>query len=436
VLCENRSATWNDVRCQPTPVRVPGLPRLAAPTGGTIASQRAAPRRDSTRVLASRREVRVVFPRDTARGWGWSASTARDYQPEYVWSMTVDGFDGPTTLLLRVGRRDSLARDFPSLDSLVAAGRATRCTGGMSLICRDSGVTATVDGDRVVLTLRDSARIVELFGLRPESVQVRRSVPEEPYDYRSESARVEYVEPQIPQPDAAFRAAAARRRRAHEAAINWVSRSIQSGSVRGNGALWLAVGDSVEVHVAEMRCAYDSCYEGGQVASDSGWRMADSGIALLRVPSAADARRRWFGGTGVYARVVALRPGHTTLRVLGLRGPADTMPSREPVPREVSVAVVVTPPVARVEIGPHPDTVATNGTLEMKIRVIDRAGRVIRGAPVVVAGLWGPNSMGFAADTIVRHVVRGPPGRRTLVASFGGRADTTWIQVVGGPSPR
>src|SRR5690348_15400199 len=97
----------------------------------TIASltSRAAPAQ--TRVIVNRREVRVTFPRDTAHTWGWSERKDPGYYPFYIWSISVDGMDGPRSLSLHAGRRGDEARHFASLASLVAAGEASLCLPGM-----------------------------------------------------------------------------------------------------------------------------------------------------------------------------------------------------------------------------------------------------------------------------------------------------------------
>jgi hypothetical protein len=218
VPCESRSAYWGDVRCQPTPVRVPGLPRLIArrsPAAGSgVPVAVAPPDLRGTRVLVSRREVRVVFPRETDGAWGWPGSANSNRDVTYRWSISTAGIMGARDLGLMVIREGGRARDFSSLEALVAEGRAQLCdAGSMFGACTDSGVTASVDSGRVVLVLRDSARIAELFGLRQGRVRPIRSAPEEPFTLPMETVHVEYVAPQIPAPTAALRTEVERRRR-------------------------------------------------------------------------------------------------------------------------------------------------------------------------------------------------------------------------------
>ncbi|HET7550675.1 MAG TPA: hypothetical protein VFK04_05250 [Gemmatimonadaceae bacterium] len=430
VLCENRSAHWKDVECQPTPQRVPGLPRLIARHRSGAAVPGSVPRRsrDSTRVLVSRRELRVIFPRDTARAWGWSASRANDYRPWYSWSIGVSGIDGPGNIELRVDRADSSARDFPSLESLVAAGLAQLCEPGMVRYCTDSRVAAHVDSGRVTLVMRDSARIADLFGLRPGWVWPRRHAPEAQDDFTPDSVRVEYVDPQIPVPDSALLADAARRRRAYEERARWIRRYIDGGT-RSDGALWLVVGESTFVRVNEMRCHFDVCGGGGSVASDSGWSVADTSIAQLRALSPRDPLRTYYRShpTGY---LIGRRPGRTTLHVRGLHGAADTMPSHTPVEHALSLDVVVTPRIGRIEFEPHADTISVGERLELSVRVVDRSGKVIENAPVPIVAVDGKERQRYDRGSPTIIYFYGTPGRRMLVATLGGRADTSYVEVV------
>ena len=128
------------------------------------------------------------------------------------------------------------------------AGQARPC---VPVLLGRLGVTAAVDGNRVVLTLRTREAITRLFGLRPDSVGVERRGAED--DWRSPvRVKVQYVSPQIPTPDSAFRAEAARAKRRYLASINWITRGI-SGGQSGSGAIWIAIGDSSPINVSEMR---------------------------------------------------------------------------------------------------------------------------------------------------------------------------------------
>ncbi|HKG95640.1 MAG TPA: hypothetical protein VKA84_27265 [Gemmatimonadaceae bacterium] len=436
VLCQNRSPQWKDVRCQPTPTRVVGLPRLAAPRASSAIA--GAPELRG-RVLASAREVRIIFPRDTARAWGWSERDDPSVSAGYVWHVVVDGLDGPESISLQAGRGyGGGARDFPSLDSLVAAGWTLHCAAGagMSGDCARDVVAARVEAGRVVLTMRDSATIRRLFGMRPPFVRLWHARPDAESRGDVDSVRVEYVAPQLPAPDAAMRAEAAPRRRRYEARVNEITRHISAGRADLAGGvvseLWLAVGDTALLYVSEAHCSFDACgVHPSASVLDSGWSVTDSTVVALRNPP--EPPRLGRSGTGSsapapVAAAVALRPGRTELRVRGLHSPADTMPSRTPVPRELRRRVVVTPPVGRVRIAPLPDSVYVGDTVDVRVRVTDRAGRPIEGAPAGLLVTGGSMNRFWTAAGPVRFVPTAP-GRLRLIASFASFADTLTLDV-------
>lgn len=428
--CDNRSTQWRDVRCQATPVRVPALPPLAAPA---VAPRRIVPP-EPVRVRVSRREVRIVFPADTARAWGWSERQDPNYLPAYAWGVMVEGMDGTRTLSARAGRVDRESRDFPSLERLVQVARAQLCSGGMIAQCSDSGMRASVEDGRVVLTLRDSARIARLFGMRPAFVSTWQQRPEEGYRFSRDSVRVEYVSPRIPAPDAATRADAARSRRRFEESIHLVSRYIAGGSDRW-GRLWLVVGDSAAVHVDEMRCTYDACISSPAIVGDSGWTIDDPRVARVQSAGrdARDAELLAMSGRP-HRYVTALRPGRTTLRVRGVHGPSDTAASRQPPQRKLEREIIVTPPVGRVEIVPRPDTVRVREPFTLRVRVVDRAGNEIAGVPATLESLDGDGRYVRDASGPVQMILTSP-GRTRLVARLGVHTDTLTVTVVAPESP-
>ncbi|HEX8394158.1 MAG TPA: hypothetical protein VF665_17575 [Longimicrobium sp.] len=435
VTCENRSPHWKDTQCQPGPQPVSGLPRLAPPVrpgvaaaGGAGADSLGA---GSTRIFASRRELRVVFPRDTAREWGWTELEDRNYSPWYAWTVSIDGMDGPRSLSVNIGRGygQPFARRFGSLAELVSAAGASYCSPGMFQDCSRADISAAVQDQRVVITLRDSAIIARLVGLRPEWAQVWQSRPEVPTRFRQDSARIEYVDPQVPQPDSALRAEGAASRRRYEAEVNSIRRYI-SGPTHGRDGVWLAVGDSAALVVGETRCHFDVCSSYNPVESDSGWAVGDSSIISLR-PVVAGRRRVWREGPSI--SVVARRIGRTTVRVRGLRGPGDTLPSREPVARSLEVQVRVTPPVARVEFTGREARGVVGQPVRLRVRVIDTRGRVIAGAPVSVLVEGGRYRRGMGASELEGFRFDAP-GRHTFIATYGSHADTLVVDVAPAPA--
>jgi hypothetical protein len=420
-LCVNRSATWKDVRCQPIPVRVAGLATLAPPIASTG-------KRDSlrARVRVSRRELRAEFHTDDMRGWGWPAGRS-GYASRYSWSLRVAGMDGPRTLLVILESYEPGAREFSSLAELIAAARAIHCSDGMLGDCDISGISATTDGDAVVLVLRDSARIARLFGMRPAFVQAWEKRPESDRS-SSDSVRVEYVEPMLPEPDAAMRADAAQSLRRHEERISRVSRFIDASGDHGT-ALWLVVGDSMGVYVNESHCKYDSCYVGAYPSpTDSGWSVTDPTIARLQplVPDSA----RGFGLDAYDARWVlkALRPGRTSLRVHGVHSASDSAASARPPQHVLERDVLVTRPIGRIEITPRPDTVGAHRPLVLTTRVVDIDGQPIADVPVTISvqdsGNYGSLSLTPTPITLISK------GRKRIVASTRRHADTLTVTVV------
>ena len=431
VRCENRSPEWKDEQCQPTPVRIDRLPALAAPpsreTLEEAAIRRGRERDDelrTTRVLVSAGEVRVIFPADTSRAWGWAAPGRRDRSSQYYWGAYMDGIDGPRSLALGVSGGDSTTRAFANLRSLVASDKPGLCTGGMIVHCDPLGTSARVDGNRVVLTLRQPETITRLFGLRPDSVGVERTGPED--DWRPPvRVKVQYVSPQIPAPDAAFRAEAAKAKRRYLASINWITRSI-AGGPSASDAIWIGVGDSMPINVSEMRCTHDVC-SGSSSDVPGVWSVDDSSVARLqRVKPDADPGA--FSSVRPSRYLVAGVRGRTTVRVRLAESVADTMPFREPPARTLERPVVVTNPAARVEISARADTIKRGEPLGVRVRVLDRDGQAIDGAPVEVRYEDGGSAYArMSTGALQLELER--PGARFIVASFGKLADTVRVTV-------
>jgi hypothetical protein len=438
VRCENRSAMWNDTQCQPTPVRVPGLPRLAAPRAtveltalaglGSLTPLDSVAR--ATRVQVSAREVRVTFAPDTAGTWGWPEAVEPQRALWYHWSVLIDGLDGPRSLELRVGQGERGARTYPTLAALVASAKPGLCAGGMIAACDSSGVAASVEGNRVVLTLRDARAITRLFGLRQPTVQASLGRPQGPAQRGPVSVPVEYVRPQLPLPDSASRAEAAAARRRYEASIHSITRSISAGTLDAD-EIWIGVGDSVQVRVAEMRCTQDACGGGGAFTPDSAaWAVDDSALVRLRFVQDPGAARKVYSSEYPKMYLVARATGRTKLRMSLPPLPTDTMPFREPPPRTLERGVVVTAPAVRVVIAPRPDTIRVGQSLELLVQVFDAAGKVLAGAPVRVRyDEAGSSYVKAVAGTFT--VAFRSPGAHTIVASFGKLADTVRVAVIG-----
>jgi hypothetical protein len=375
-----------------------------------------------TSVEVSTRQVRIAFPTDTSGTWGWPVRHEGAYEG-YVWSALVEGMDGPVSIGLWVYHRDTTALTFSSLEPLIAAGYSTICLPGMVQKCRGDRVTRTVENNRITLILDDPAVVARLFGTRPKHVRVTRQTPADPPTYESDSVPIRYVPPQIPQPDSALLAEAERGRRQYQASITSIDRHISGGEGWSDmDDIWVAAGDSIRLSVAETHCHYDSCWTGRQV-SDSGWSVRDSSIVRIR-PNCGP------GCVFAYGH----RIGKTMISVRGLHGPSDTMPSGKPPARRIQRRITVGRPVARVAILPRPDTVRVGQPYTFRARAFDRAGRVIPEVPIEIVVDIG-HRLGTLATKPYPAEFR-VTGRRPVIATFRGLADTLMVTVMDDRLPR
>ena len=381
---------------------------------------------ERTRVLVSSREVRVIFPRDTAGPWGWSAREAVGYAAAYQWTVLIDGMDGPHLLSLRTSRMRPVAQSFASLESLVAAGKLTLCVGDMSGRCVTEGLSATVADGRTTLALRTPAVIDHLFRLRQPTVVVWHHRPEAPDRYTGDTIPVEYGAPQIPEPNADSREEARVSRRAFEASVSFIAREIGGGHP-GYGPMWFVLGDSAVIGVGESGCRYDVC-GGLSFSGTTAWTVDDSSI--VRLHEQQPQRHEGPGGEVYYSStslnglvVTARRLGRTTVRVRLGPSPSDTMPSSSPPARALGREVVVTLPIARVELLAPADTIRTGEQSMFKVRVFDREGHLLERAPVE-ARVVTKNFVATARTDGRLLLTFRSPGQHTIVATFGGKSDT------------
>jgi alpha-tubulin suppressor-like RCC1 family protein len=423
VPCINRSRQWKDVRCQVEPVRVPGLPRLTA----RVIEQEPSTATPPARVTVSRREVRVVFPPDDGKAWGWSALADPNYRPWYDWGISVDGMDGLRSLRLMAGRANDSARRFVSLDSLVAAGRLSLCSPTTIRGCSPRSAFASVVDGRVVLVLRDSVEIARLFGLRPLSVTAWTSRPPDGASARMDSTPVWYVAPQIAPVTAAVLADARASRRRYEASIRTISRTISTDhNEAARTALWLAVGDSSPLSVVEEDCIYDSCRAGIVALADSLWALGDSSVAGLRV---AASSRTILQMTGPSMQLVGRRPGRTRLDVTLPPLPSDTAPSRSPPQRALTRELVVTRPMTRIAFVPRPDSLRVGESIVLRVRGTDDQGRQYENVPARIMVNDGERGYTTSSADPVR-LQFGSPGTRTIVSQYRALSDTLTVRVV------
>jgi len=397
------------------------------------------------RVVVSRREARVTFPRDSARRWGWSSSdTAGAWT--YIWAVHTTAIDGASFVQLVVGRADAdTVRRFRSLRALVAAGTVIRC-GGESWVqvCEERSVgKAAVRDGAVQITLRDSALVAQLFGLRPARAELSFGRPGMTTSW-SDSVSVEYVEPRIPSPSDSLLALVAERKRLARKNGQWVTRSI---SVRpgwaGSDTSWVTIGDTLEIRVSEALCGGDTCAGNWwSPKGDSAIVVGDTTVlGAVPEPPPPRATRRASPGVRILPeetiiasgvpgpiRRIARRPGVSTLHVGGLEPYADTAHVRAAPPNALTRLVVVRPPVARVVIHPRPDTIRAGAEPRFTADVFDAEGGLLTYARADItypdaARRAHPRRYESDADDLP------PGGRRRVVATFRGVADTLTVFV-------
>src|SRR5215207_1381356 len=110
---------WRGEEPRPAVDAVSSLARRGGPVGQ--------PARARGRVRVSRQELRAEFRTDTTQPWGWSDRGELEYAARYIWTIRMDGMDGPYTLNHWVMRSEPGTRVFPSLAAVVASSVSTMC---------------------------------------------------------------------------------------------------------------------------------------------------------------------------------------------------------------------------------------------------------------------------------------------------------------------
>jgi hypothetical protein len=291
-------------------------------------------------------------------------------------------------------------------------------------LCYDDKATASVEGGRVILVLRDSVMIGRFFRLRPTYVN---SFHETPYDTahstRFDTTRVEYLAPAI---RAAEPALERRRREANE---NWSQRELHVTGREEFGALWLTVGDTASVLVTKSRCSRNVCQERRESMPAKGWSVDESTVAELRAHAVGDAEALvgFPGSPPFYLR--AMQPGRTIVRLRGLpRDTLDLLLGRKQ-ERDLERVVFVTRPIMRVELMPRRDTVRVGEKLEFRLRATDVTQEVIEFAPSRMTLDDGETTQLHTGPQQLRVVFQ-KPGVRTLIGRLGVHADTLRITVL------
>jgi hypothetical protein len=385
-------------------------------------------------VQVSRDELRIVFPRDTAHRWGWSAAPPEPANaPRYSWRMEVDAIQGLRDLRFDVRSSIPFPSAFRDLRDLLGTGHGFICRYEMSSMCRETRMRGTAEDGHPVLSLRDGTLISWLFALRPGFVRLTNDRPETAFVW--DSVRIEYVAPGVRALDSATRAAALRARR-HESLEHF---SVQRGIMGGRGLtnrIWLIVGDSLPLLLFETQRLEDLRAPGQRDLSDSGWVVLDPRVAQLIEPASGVApgreprsRKEYvvveYGPPRMYAK--ALRPGTTTIRVRGVHGQLDAALDSDFPPGVIESDLIVTRAPRRLRITPRPDTVRVGQSLPLRVLLYDATGESTDRIPVQL-GCTGCSGS-FYDGVRPAHIRPDTPGRMTIVASLDGLADTLSIIV-------
>jgi hypothetical protein len=366
--------------------------------------------------------MRIAFPPESSQAWGWASRSNPESGPgSYDWRIALSAAEAPAWLSIEVPRSES-SRRFASLDEMIATASHPRlCRGAAPCVTIGK---AAVDRGRVMLTISDSALVAELFGMRPATFSATRLHP----DGRAESAnaiRIEYEDPQMPTPSAAMRARAAAEARRYKEQNQWVARGVSvRGGVGWSPDSWLEVGDSLTFTVSDALCFFDTC---GQplAVEDSAWTVEDSTIVRVRrvdTREPASSRRGAFRAASPEGQVVGLRPGQTTVRVVGLHGQADTVATSTKPSRVVERKVVVIPRLKGVRLLDRTQLVRIGDTVRVSAKAFDVADHEVIGVPISirVTDAHGDNSS--APSPLATTFAT--PGTRRIVATFGRHADT------------
>jgi hypothetical protein len=380
-------------------------------------------------VLVSRREVRVVFPPESQAAWSWPEAPGVDDSPTFFWYAAFHGIEGRVRLGVSLHARDSV-RTAPSLESIVRAAKVERCHLSRWAPCTERGVKANVQGRSVIIALRDSGLIARLFALRPDSVSIVSHMPRYMGDTRRSVARIQYVEPRLPDLDSAGRAQALEKQREYDRRELTLWRTLRGGSEAD--LLWLMVGDSAQLGIVEWQCRRDLCghYNGFSGApQDWGrWSVDDPRIARVHRFTDRSAFNPFLGHRDLVRTIVALRPGRTKVRAVGVHTFADSVASDPPLDSIIEREVLVTPPIGRLRISPRPATMVARDSTWFSVYVLDRAGRRIEGAPVDI--FWGVTGRGYGSTAIKPVSIRfDDPGHYKIVAAVGSHADTLDVDV-------
>ncbi len=415
-------------------------PRDAPASVGAPLEEASIQSRGPTRVVVSMDEVRVTFPLAAGQDWSRPGDGPCESAPSgtrygYSWGIRIPEARIGISFL---GASVSLPCDGPdpaSLEALIEEAQVGVASTGMFLRFGPTPVDVFVEDGSVVLLLRDSTAIVDLFGLRPDSVPATGWSSPADTSRWNDTVAVEYTPPSLPALDSAFLAESRAMRQAFEVSIRRTSRAIEaddSSYRRLSTPLWVAVGDSIHVGVQERRCRYDLCRGLEIEVPDSAWRVDDPAVAILGVMDPRPTITAYaMGEVGTMAPVFlkAVAPGRTRVRMADISPQEDESPLWMGAPTTVEADVVVTERPARLELLPR-ITRATQGD-QVVIRAVatDIHGNAIVGATVRLDGRIGERFTWINPRDGVAEVTFDRPGVWTFTATLGPLADTVQVTV-------
>ena len=140
----------------------------------------------------------------------------------------------------------------------------------------------------------------------------------------------------------------ARAKRRYRASITSISRNI-SGGPSGSPAIWIALGDSIPVEVAQFTCTSDVCTGSSGGVAGATWTIDDTTVVGIAA-SSPTIESADFGSVGPRTYLVGRARGRTKVRASLPPSPADTISYREPPRRRLERDVIVSPRAARLEI--------------------------------------------------------------------------------------
>jgi hypothetical protein len=193
------------------------------------------------------------------------------------------------------------------------------------------------------------------------------------------------------------------------------------------------VGDSAQLGIEQWECRSDLCghYFGfsGTPQDWGRWSVDDPRIARLHRSTDRSAFNRFLGHRDLARIIVALRPGRTRVRAVGVHTFADSVASNAPLDSIIERDLLVTPEIERLTISPRPATLVAGDSTWFTVRVLDRTGQRIVAAPVDLAwGVTGSHYVSTASKPV--RVSFEQPGRYEIVASLGKFSDTVNVEVL------